>query len=100
MAGEIADAIIAVLSALVPDSDGGKLAAAGIFSLLVLFVLRVLKPEWVALCLRHIYRWLRCKLTDRHYYQQSSAFGSINIYTGRRTGTFTCYVCGKTITIT
>ena len=53
------------------------------------------KLEWLGTGSRHIYRWLRCKIRDKHYWQQVGTSGGMDYETGRRLGTFVCRICGK-----
>ena len=53
------------------------------------------KLEWIGTGSRHIYRWLQCKIRDKHYWQQVGNIGWVDYETGRRTGAFVCCICGK-----
>ena len=92
--GELLKTIADILAAVLPDSDVGKLAALAFLVFLVLVVTGRFKLEWIATSVRHIFRWLRCKIWGRHRYFQNG-IGWVNICTGRSTGTYVCDVCGK-----
>ena len=51
--------------------------------------------RWIGAHCWHIYRWLRCKIRDKHCWKQTGNIGWVDYETGRRTGTFVCRICGK-----
>ena len=83
-----------ILSAVLPDSDFGKLLALLIVAGFLLILTGRFKLQWIASGTRQIYRWLRCKAGDKHYYQPAN-IGWIDIATGRHRGTYVCSVCNK-----
>ena len=92
--GEFFKIAVDILAAVLPDSDAGKV---GIF-LILAFVVLVFKGrymlEWIGTGVRHICRWLRCKVRNKHHWLREG-IGWVNVRTGRETGTFVCGVCGK-----
>lgn len=92
--GEFFKTVADVLAAIFPDSNFGKLVALLILVFLVLVVTGRFKLEWLGTGIRHIYRWLRCKIRDKHHYRQHG-FGRLDWDTGDEHATFVCYVCGK-----
>ena len=65
--GEFATMAGEILSAVLPASDVGKLlwlVIVGWFSLVLTGRFRL---EWIGRGTRHVYRWLRCKIADKHY---------------------------------
>ena len=84
-----------VLISAMPDSDAGKVWTTLIVGFVVLVVTGRFKLEWIGQAGRHIFRWLRCKIRDKHYWQQAGIIGWVNWETGRQTGTFVCRICGK-----
>lgn len=83
-----------ILGEVLPDTDIGKLAGLLIVAFFALIVTGRFKLEWIGIFLRHVGRWLRCKLRDRHRYYQEG-IGWLDFNTGHRSGTFVCRVCGK-----
>ena len=76
--------IVAVLLVTVmPDSTAGRIAA-----LLLLVFFRLIdtgrfKLEWIGTCIvwigtgsRHAFRWLRCKIRDKHYWEAPLYFST------------------------
>ena len=97
--GEFTKTVVEILSAVLPDSDVGKVLVLLIIVFLVLVITGRLKLEWIGVGIRQIFRWLRCKVRNKHRYFQDG-IGWMDINTGRRTGTFRCDVCGKVRVVT
>ena len=91
--GELAKIAIQIISDSLPDSDIAKLVALVIFCTFLLMLFGRIKLEWIAYALRHIYRWLRCKIFRKHRYRLQG-IGSTNLATGSVRGTFICAICG------
>lgn len=53
------------------------------------------KLEWLGTGIRHVYRWLRCKIRDKHDWPHAGTIGGMDYETGRRLGAFVCHICGK-----
>ena len=83
-----------ILATVLPDSDVGKVIFLLIIVFLVLVVTGRFPLKWIGVSIRHICRWLRCKIRDKHRYFQDG-IGWIDFNSGRHTGTFRCDVCGK-----
>ena len=95
---EFTKTVVEILLTLLPDSDVGKLLVLLIIVFLVLVLTGRFKLEWIGVGVRHVFRWMRCKLRNKHRYFQDG-IGWINFETGRHTGTFVCDVCGKVLVI-
>ena len=91
---EFVKAVIEILGAVLPNSDAGKLIALLIVAGFLLVLAGRLKLKWISLGTRHIYRWLRCKIRDKHYYYLDGV-GWTDLNTGRSRGTYVCAVCSK-----
>ena len=85
-----------ILAELLPDNNWGKIGIFLIFAFVLLVITRRFHLEWIGIFVRHIFRWLRCKIRNKHHWRQASLFGSVNIETGRYRGDVVCRVCGKT----
>ncbi|MDE2706685.1 MAG: hypothetical protein OXI35_16585 [Gemmatimonadota bacterium] len=85
-----------LLATVMPDSDAGKLGTFLILAFLVLTATGRFKLEWFGIGSRHVFRWLRCKIRNKHYWKQSG-IGWMDFETGRQTGTFVCDVFGKVV---
>ena len=83
-----------ILTTVLPDSDAGKLLALLIVAWFLLIVTGRFKLKWIGIVVKHIYRWLRCKISDKHYYQLDG-IGWTDITAGRSHGTYVCAVCSK-----
>lgn len=92
--GETTKIVLEILSEILPDSDTGKLVGLLLFSIFVLILFGRIKLEWMAYGLRHIFRWLRCKIRGKHRYFLDG-IGHTDFRTGRTSGTFVCAVCGR-----
>ena len=92
--GEFGKAVTDILAALLPDNDVGKVLMLLIVVFLVFVITGRFKLEWIGVGVRHVYRWLRCKIWGRHRYFPNG-IGWYYFNTGRHTGTFVCDVCGK-----
>lgn len=84
-----------VLVSAMPDSDTGKIWTYLILAFFGLTLAGRFKLEWVGQAGRHVCRWLRCKIRDKHYWRQAGLIGWVNWETGHQTGTFVCRICGK-----
>ena len=84
------------LGAVLPDSDVGKLLALLIVAGFLLIMTGRFKLQWIASGARQIYRWLRCKVSYKHYYQPAN-IGWIDIATGRPRGTYVCLLMRELI---
>ena len=84
---------VELLAAVMPDSDAGKLGTFLILAFLVLTATGRFKLEWIGTGSRHVFRWLRCKVRDKHHWQpQYGVHVSINGEPKRPT---VCLICGK-----
>ena len=90
---------IEILKAVLPDSDFGKLLALLLCGLFALILFGRVKLEWLGHGIRHIFRWLRCKLRDKHLYHQAGLISWLDPDTGRQRGRFVCRVCGKVLVV-
>lgn len=78
---------------LFPENDLGKLAVFALIALLILTATGRFKLEWIGKGAQHIYRWLRCKVSDRHYFKAINPFAALNGLDHQR---LRCKICGKT----
>ena len=92
--GEFVKIAVEILSAVLPDSDIGKVAVLTLVLVFLLFLFGRLKPEWIGRVVRHIFRWLRCKVRNKHRYFLDG-IGHMDIQTGRISGTYVCEICGR-----
>lgn len=92
--GEIVKMVTEILSTVLPDSDLGKVVTLLMVLLFFLILSGRLRLEWIGSGVRHIYRWFRCKVRDKHLYHLNG-IGWVDINTGRQRGTFVCNICGK-----
>ena len=92
--GEFIKIASEILSAVLPDSDVGKLVALLLVLMFLLILFGRFRLEWIGVSILHIFRWLRCKVRNKHRYVQEG-IGWIDFNTGYRRGTFVCAVCGK-----
>ncbi len=92
--GDTIKIALEILSEILPDSDIGKLGGLLLFSIFVLILFGRIKLEWMAYWLRHIFRWLRCKIRGKHLYFLDGT-GRTDLWTGLTSGTFVCAVCGR-----
>ena len=92
--GEFFKTAADILIAILPDSDFGRLIALLILAFIVLAVMGRFKLEWLGTGIRHICRWLRCKVRNKHRYFQKGIVW-IDGNTGHKRGTYVCRVCGK-----
>ena len=91
---EFVKAATNILGAVLPNSDAGKLIALLIVAGFLLVMTGRFKLEWISHGTRHIYRWLRCKIRNRHHYHLDG-IGWMDLNTGRSHGTYVCGVCNK-----
>ena len=91
---EIVKAIIDILGAVLPSGDLGRVLTLLALVFLVLVMTNRFKLPWIGHGARHIYRWLRCKIRDEHYYSLDG-IGWTDLNTGRSRGTYVCAVCSK-----
>ena len=96
--GDVVKAIIEAMDAVLPDNLLGIIVGALFLSFTALVITGKFKLEWIAYAARHIFRWLRCKIRDKHYWQQEG-IGWMDLRTGARSGTFVCSVCRKVLII-
>ena len=96
---EFAKLAAEILSAVLPDSDLGKVVVLLLILLFLLIALGRLRLEWIGKGIRHIFRWLRCKTRDKHLYQIDGIIGWLDPRTGITRGRFVCTICGKRITV-
>ncbi len=92
----IAQSAIEILNAILPDSIWGKLAALTIVGFFGLVALGRFKLEWIGRGIRHIARWIRCKMRDKHRYFQSGV-GFMDMNTGNIRGRYVCDICGDVL---
>lgn len=78
---------------LFPENDLGKLAVFALIALLILTVTGRFKLEWIGEGTRHIYRWLRCKASDRHHFNVTNPTTAFYGLDHKR---LRCKICGKT----
>ena len=93
--GEFVKIAVEILSAVLPDSDVGKIVVLTLILVFLLFLFGRLKPEWLGTSIRHIFRWLRCKVRNKHRYFLDG-IGLISLNAGIPRGWYVCDVCGKT----
>ena len=90
------DALIETALSVLPDADWAKIVGL----LVIVFGVSVwtgrFKLEWIALGCRHVVRWLRCKIRNRHYWQSLSTILVVGIEPQPRT--YQCRICGATKT--
>ena len=86
---------IEVLTAIFPSGDVGKVLTLTVICLFMLIIFGRLKLEWVAAATVHIYRWLRCKIRDRHHWVMRGQ--NIEEFHSGIVGQIQyCEICGKT----
>ena len=91
---EFVKAVIDILGAVLPSGDLGRVLTLLALVFLVLVMTDRFKLKWIGHGTRHIYRWLRCKISDEHYYYLDG-IGWTDLNTGRSRGTYVCAVCSK-----
>ena len=87
------DALIEAAVGILPDSDWAKIVGLSVIGFVILVATGRFKLEWIGQLCRHVARWLRCKILDRHHYRGPGVFiiGGLPSPT-----TYTCTTCGKT----
>ena len=83
---------IEVLATAFPNSDLGKLLALAILAIFFLILFGRIRLEWIGLGIRQIFRWLRCKVRNKHHYQVTGMISSYVPSYSRGV----CRICGKT----
>ena len=63
----------------------------GIYGIYRLMLAGRIKIEWFGTGCRHIFRWLRCKIRDKHYWEAPLYFSTSAPSPRCRT----CRICGK-----
>ena len=63
--GALIDAVIDVL----PDSDWAKITGLLVIGFVILVATGRFKLEWIGQLCRHVVRWLRCKICNRHMWR-------------------------------
>ena len=89
---EFATVASEILFAILPDSDIGKILGLLIIVWLVFVVTGKFRLEWLAFGSRHVYRWLRCKIADKHYVGYVGVVNPDDSYVRRFSQ---CRICGK-----
>ena len=93
--GEFATMAGEILFAVLPQSDWGKLLGLVIVGFFILVVTGKFPLEWIGRGTRHIYRWLRCKIMDRHYYIMTNQGRPVVFEDGSSGILRECRICGK-----
>ena len=93
--GEFATMAGEILFAVFPKSDWGKLLGLAIVGFFILVVTGKFPLEWIGRGTRHIYRWLRCKIADRHYYIAINGGVPVMLEDGVVGRLSECRICGK-----
>lgn len=79
---------------LFPENDAGKVVVFLLIALLILTTTGRLKLEWIGKGAQHIYRWVRCKVSDRHYFK---VLNPSAVFYGLERKHLRCKICGKEV---
>ena len=83
------DAIIEILSALLPDGDVWK----ALVILLIVFTITKYPWIWLGRAIQYVFRWVWCYCFGRHSYVARTATG--NVWGQIMSGTMQCSVCHR-----
>ena len=95
--GEFATMAGEILFAVFPQSDWGKLLGLAILGFFILVITGKFPPEWIGHGTRHVYRWLRCKVRDKHHFDHTVKRTNVLDLFGPYVRRSECRICGKVV---
>ena len=87
------DALIETALSILPNADWAKIVGLLVIGFVILVATGRFQLEWIGQLSRHIVRWLRCKIRNRHYWRSLDV--AIIIDGPPRERHYRCQICGK-----
>ena len=95
--GEFATMAGEILSTVLPKSDVGKILWLLIIGGFALVLAGRFKLEWICSGVKHIFRWLRCKVRDKHHFDHTVKRTNVLDFFGPYVRRSECRICGKVV---